>query len=93
MTDTPDGQRPPSSTEGKKYWLDEKRNVAKIFWGLVLVCALLGVADFFYDKHGVFAMEDVPTFFGIFGFVVCVGLVLGAKELRKVLKRDEDYYD
>jgi hypothetical protein len=25
--------------------------------------------------------------------VVCVGLVLGAKELRKVLKRDESYYD
>ncbi len=93
MTDTPNGQQPPSPGEEKKYWLDERRNVTKIFWGLVLVCAALGLADFFYDKHGVFAMEDVPTFFGIFGFVVCVGLVLGAKELRKVLKRDEDYYD
>ena len=30
---------------------------------------------------------------GIFGFVVCVGLVLGAKQLRKILKRDENYYD
>ncbi len=93
MTDTPNGQQPPSPGEGKEYWLDQRRNVTKVFWGLVLLCAALGLADFFYDKHTVFAMEDVPTFFGIFGFVVCVGLVLGAKELRKILKRDEDYYD
>ncbi len=93
MTDPPNGQRPPSPGEEKKYWLDERRNVTKIFWGLVLVCAALGLADFFYGKHIIFAFEDVPAFFGIFGFVVCVGLVLGAKELRKILKRDEDYYD
>ena len=93
MTDTPNGQQPPSPGEEKKYWLDERRNVTKIFWGLVLVCASLGLADFFYGKHIILAFEDVPAFFGIFGFVVCVGLVLGAKELRKVLKRDEDYYD
>ena len=93
MTDTPNGQQPPAPGNGKKYWLDERRNVTKVFWGLVLVCAALGLVDFFYDKHSVFAMEDVPTFFGIFGFVVCVGLVLGAKELRKILKRDEDFYD
>lgn len=84
-------QGPPDN--GKKHWLDEKRNVAKIFWGLGLVCAGLGAADFFYDKQIHFEMEEVPTFFAIFGFVVCVGLVLGAKELRKVLKRDQDYYD
>ena len=32
-------------------------------------------------------------FYAIFGFVACVGLVLAAKELRKFLKRDEDFYD
>ncbi len=93
MTDTPNGQQPPSPGEGKKYWLDERRNVEKIFWGLVLVCAALGLADFFYDKHTQFAMEEIPAIYGLYGFVVCVGLVLGAKELRKILKRDEDYYD
>lgn len=93
MTDTPNGQRPPSPTEGKKYWLDERRNVEKIFWGLVLVCAALGLADFFYDKHPQSAMEAIPAIYGLYGFIVCVGLVLGAKELRKLLKRDEDYYD
>lgn len=77
----------------RRYWLDDRRNVAKIFWGLVVVCAALLLADFFYDKHAKFALEDVFGFYGIFGFVCCVFLVLAAKELRKLLKRPEDYYD
>ena len=35
----------------------------------------------------------VYGFYGIFGFVACVALVLIAKQLRRVLMRPEDYYD
>jgi hypothetical protein len=44
-------------------------------------------------KHVEVAAEAWFGFYGIFGFVACVGLVLGAKELRKILMRDETYYD
>ena len=44
-------------------------------------------------KHSVFAAEDLFGFYGIFGFMVCVGLVLAAKWLRQYLMRPEDYYD
>jgi hypothetical protein len=37
--------------------------------------------------------EMFPTFYGLYGFVSCVLLVVAAKELRKVLMRSEDYYD
>jgi uncharacterized membrane protein len=77
----------------RRYWLDDRRNVAKIYWGLIAVCAALLLADFFYNKHAKFALESVFGFYGIFGFVCCVFLVLAAKELRKLLKRPEDYYD
>jgi uncharacterized membrane protein len=77
----------------RKYWLDDRRNVNKVVWALVAVCALLFVADAFYDKHPHFVAETYFGFFGVFGFVVCVGLVLIAKALRVVLKRGEDYYD
>jgi uncharacterized membrane protein len=85
MSETPKDER--------RYWLDEPRNVAKIFLGLVAICVVLLVADFFYDKHAKFAIEAVFGFYGIFGFVCCIFLVLAAKELRKLLKRPEDYYD
>jgi hypothetical protein len=32
-------------------------------------------------------------FYAIYGFVACVLLVVIAKELRKLLMRDENYYD
>ena len=77
----------------KTYWLDQPRNVDRLVYGLVLICGLLLLADFFYHKHIHFAFEGWFGFFAWYGFVVCVGLVLLAKEMRRVVKRDEDYYD
>ena len=77
----------------KTYWLDNPKNVTKVFWGVVTVCALLFAADAFYHKHVELEAESVFGFYGIYGFVGSVGLVLVAKQLRKILMRDEDYYD
>ncbi len=77
----------------KKYWLDDARNVRKIYSGLWIVCALLVAADLFYEKHIEYAIERVVGFFGFYGFVSCVLLVLAAKQLRKIVGRGEDYYD
>ena len=77
----------------KKYWLDDPRNVKKIVYSLYVVCALLLLADFTYHKHTHFDIEGWWGFFGIFGLVACVALVLVAKALRVILKREEDYYD
>ena len=77
----------------KTYWLDQPRNVDRLVYGLVLICALLTLADFFYHKHTHFGFEGWFGFFAWFGFIGCVGLVLLAKEMRRVVKRDEDYYD
>jgi hypothetical protein len=49
--------------------------------------------DFFSEKHGHYSWESFPGFYALFGFVSCVVLVLAAKQLRRILKRDEDYYD
>lgn len=77
----------------KTYWLDRPRNVDLLVYALVLVCALLVLADFFYEKKVHFAFEGWFGFFAWFGFTVCVALVLLAKEMRRLIKRDEDYYD
>ena len=51
------------------------------------------MADAFYHKHIVFEVQSLFGFYAIFGFFMCVGLVLAAKVLRLFLMRDEDYYD
>jgi hypothetical protein len=77
----------------KKYWLDDRRNVDRIVWALYAVCAFLLLIDWFVHKHGPFAVEHWFGFYGIYGFVACVGLVIAAKEMRRILMRPEDYYD
>ncbi|HIL81569.1 MAG TPA: hypothetical protein EYG54_09970 [Myxococcales bacterium] len=81
-----DGSRPPR-------WLERPGSVLAIIRALALVCSLVVLADFFYEKHGHYSWENFPGFYAIFGFVSCVVLVLVATRLRKILKRDEDYYD
>lgn len=80
-------------SDDKKYWLDHPANVKKIIIGVVVICAGLLVAEFFYHKHSHFAVEDWFGFYGFYGFIVFCGIVLIGKELRKFLMRDEDYYD
>lgn len=77
----------------KKYWLDDPKNVMKIVHALVAVCVILVVLDLFYDKHAHFDAENWFGFYGFYGFVCCVGLVLTAKELRRLVMRPEDFYD
>jgi len=77
----------------RHYWLDEPRNVDWIYRALLIVCAGLLAADLFYDKHGKFEVEDWFGFYGLYGFIACVFLVLAAKRLRRLLIRPEDYYD
>ena len=83
--------KPPNDGEG--YWLDDIRNVRKIVWALVIVCAGLFVADAFYHKHTYFHAEGWFGFYALYGFFMCVGLVLAAKVIRVFLMRDEDFYD
>jgi hypothetical protein len=74
-------------------WLDEPRNVGRVVVALYLVCGLLLLADLLYVKTPHFSFENWFGFYGIFGFAVSFTLVLTAKELRRLLRRDEDYYE
>jgi hypothetical protein len=81
------------SKQDKRYWLDDPRNVSKIFYALVTLCALLLLSDLFYDKHGHYSWDEWFGFYGLYGFFGSVFLVLTAKQLRRLLMRKEDYYD
>lgn len=77
----------------RRYWLDRKENVDKVYWSVWALCGLLLAAELFVDKYGEFGFEEWFGFHGFYGFVACVALVLAAKLLRIWLKRSEDYYE
>lgn len=82
-----------SRNGGGAYWLDDPRNVDRVVYAVYAACGLLFVLDVLTHKHGPFAIEHMFGFYGIYGFVACVGLVLAAKAMRRVLMRPEDYYE
>jgi hypothetical protein len=82
------------SDDERRYWLDDRRNVYKVIYALCAVCAVVMAADLLPYKHHLhFGFEYWFGFYALFGFIACVSLVLAAKVLRTVVKRDEDYYD
>ena len=80
-------------SDERKSWLDEPRNVDRVYWALVVICVLLGVADFFAHRHGYFGWDGWFNFYGFFGFAAFWCIVIAGKKLRRFLWRPEDYYD
>ena len=83
----------PPERDQEVYWLDHPANVDRLVRAFYAVCAALIAIDVFVPKHGPFSIEHWFGFYGWFGFIACVALVLIAKQLRRVLMRPEDYYD
>jgi membrane protein YdbS with pleckstrin-like domain len=77
----------------RQHLFDKPENVRRLLRILYLACALLLAADLFVHRHVDHPWESLWGFYAFFGFVACVLLVLLAKQLRKLLKRREDYYD
>lgn len=74
--------------------LIENPKTVNVIIGLLIAVTLgVSVADFFYDKHGHYGWEEIVGFHTFYGFVSCVGLVLAATQMRKVVMQDEDFYD
>ena len=78
---------------GPKRGLDSPQSGKLALRGVVVICALLVASDFLIEKHGHYGFETWIGFQGAYGFVACVVLVLAAKQLRRIVKRDRDYYD
>jgi hypothetical protein len=77
----------------RSYWLDSPRNVTRLYYLLLGVSLALILSDLLYHKHTHFAWEGWFGFFGFFGFISFFLLVLAGKQFRKLVMRNEDYYD
>lgn len=74
-------------------WLDKPENVQRIIYALCAACALFALLDLIAPRKSAFYFDAWPGFYAGFGFICCVGLVLAAKLLRRLVMRREDYYD
>ena len=77
----------------KKHLFDNPKNVKLVIRALYISCFVLFAMDLVIHRHTVHPWESFIGFYAIYGFLACVILVLLARELRKLVMRDEDYYE
>ncbi len=82
-----------NETNDRKRFLDDAANVSALLRGFALVALFSLVLDFVIHRHVVDPWERLWGFYAIYGFVGVTALVFGAKLLRRLVMRDEDYYD
>ena len=82
-----------NNPDGHVWWLDRKKNVTLVARALYVVCAVVLMLDFVMHRHAETGVDGMWGFYAIYGFIGSVFLVLTSKQLRKILKRPEDYYD
>ena len=73
----------------------QNRNDLKdmIFRLLLALCILLVVLELVVHRHSTFPWEGWLGFYAVWGFVSLFGVVIIGKQLRRFIKRREDYYD
>lgn len=74
------------------HWLVRPATIRKLWWGFSIVLALTVAAQFIVYVKGYFGVDSWFGFGAAFGFASCLAMVLVAKALGFVLKRNEDYY-
>jgi uncharacterized membrane protein YcjF (UPF0283 family) len=74
------------------HWLDDPRNVKRLWRGFLVVLALMVGAELLVHLHPHFAIESVFAFNAWFGFGACAAMIVVAKALALLLKRPDTYY-
>ena len=74
------------------HWLVRPATIRWIWRISIAVLALTVLLQFVIKIKGYFGVDAWLGFGAAFGFLSCLAMVLVAKGLGVVLKRDEDYY-
>jgi len=77
----------------QQHWLERPRTNYWLWRGGFALLALTVLADLLYEPHPYFLVDGIFGFHAAYGFLACVAMVLFAKLLGLILKRDDAYYD
>ncbi len=80
------------STGNGGHWLDQPRNVKRLWRGFLVLLGLLLLLELWLQLHPQFGIEGVFGFHAWFGFLACAAMIFVAKGLALWLKRPDSYY-
>jgi hypothetical protein len=77
----------------KQHWLVRPGTIRLLWIIFLLVLALTVLASLFTEAHAEFWLDGSFAFNAWYGFLTCIGMVLVAKLLGRLLHRKDSYYD
>ncbi len=77
----------------KLHWLYRSENHRKLWIGGGCILLLCVLAELLLERHAHFGIDGWFGFQALYGFVTCVAMVVLAKLLGVLIKRQDDYYD
>jgi sterol desaturase/sphingolipid hydroxylase (fatty acid hydroxylase superfamily) len=80
------------SNHDSDHWLVRPRTIRLIWQVSIAILIALVALQLVIKVKGYFGVDGWVGFGAVFGFAACVTMVLVAKALGLVLKRDENYY-
>ncbi len=75
-----------------EHWLDQPKNIKRLWRGFLVVLALTVMAEFAVHLHPQFEIEGLFGFHAVYGFVGCALMIVVAKGLGLFLKRPDSFY-
>lgn len=81
-----------SDDQNTEHWLVRATTIAWLWRISIIILALTVLAQFVFPMKGYFGIDGWMGFGALYSFVACLAMVLVAKALGLVLKRQENYY-
>jgi hypothetical protein len=78
--------------EQQEHWLVRQSTIRRLWVGFGVLLAGTIAAQLAIDGDASTGADTWPGFAAGFGFLACVGLVIVARLLGRLVKRDESYY-
>ena len=77
----------------KPHWLVRPGTI-RLLWVIYLFILVLTIlAGLFMDVHAMFGLDGSFVFNAWYGFLTCIGMIVFAKLLGRILHRKDSYYD
>jgi protein-S-isoprenylcysteine O-methyltransferase Ste14 len=73
--------------------MEDPEFIKKLKYLLYVSVGIFIILGFFVEFHPHYWWEKVPAFFAMFGFIICMLIIFGAKAIGRLIQRKEDHYD
>ena len=79
--------------ESEEHWLARPQTIRQSWIVFIAILVLTVLAQVFIKVKGYFGVDGLFGFGAAFGFLCCAAMVVLARLLGPILKRDDRYYD